>query len=271
VDYNIVIPYDFSAGAQSALKTAVELCDKMSAEIHVLHISDEKLDAVSKKKVATDMQVLQNRISEACRINAKVLEGPIGGTILDYVDKLKNPVIFICRSDQEAKYNYTGPNAHYIMANSKCPVLYLKSELDFKKINTILVPLDLSFENKLKLGYALFLAKFFGNALIRLLCVEYDVDDFGLNRLMFRLNHLITFLEKNGSNAVGEIIRCAEEDGELYSRVAVDYAEKSEAELILLMTNDEKAKPGDGISQEADYMLSHFRNNVLLITPFVRV
>ncbi|MBC7863402.1 MAG: universal stress protein [Bacteroidia bacterium] len=271
MEHTIVIPFDFSESARHALKNAVDLYDKMRASIHVVHVASDKLTEAERKRIETDLIILQNRNADKCNLVVKLFFGPVGGNILDYASTLSSPVIFICKSGKsDDKKNYTGPNAHYIVANAVCPVLFLKTDLDFNKINTILVPLDLNFENKLKLGYAMFLSRFFGNATIRLLSVVYDADDYGLNKLMIRLNHLNIFFDKMGINNVGEIIRCFEEDGEHYSKVAVDYAEKSEAELILLMTNEEKSKPGDGISLDSDYMLSHFRNNVLSITPFVK-
>lgn len=271
MEYNIIVPYDFSQASTVALKTAVELHERLRVKLHLIHVLSEEFSESEQTKAENALRLAIHRNASKCEVSYAVLNGKTGSQILQYAANIKNPVIFLSKSlEDESVAYYTGPIVHYIVANASCPVLVLKRELDIKKINTILVPMDLNHENKLKLGYAIFLSRLFGNAMIRILSVVYDVDDYSINKLMFRMNHLDTFFEKMGISSVGEIIRCAEEDGEHYSKVSVEYAEKSDAELILLMTHDERTGQNEGVSQEADYMLSHFKNSVLSITPFVK-
>jgi nucleotide-binding universal stress UspA family protein len=270
VEYNIIIPFDFSEQSQNVLKTAAELCDRMDAEIHVIHVVEADCAEEEKQKLLNRLKAICQPYIPACAIKISIEYGRVGSKVLEYAGQQSNAVIFISHGEGSGyTVNYTGPNAHYIIANSSFPVLLLKTSLEYKKISTVLVPIDILIENKLKLSYALFLSRFFDNAVIRLLSVVYDYDDFRLNKLMQVMNRLVAFIEKTGVSCMGEIIRCSEEDGEMYSKVAVEYAERSEAELILLMTNEEKSKPGCGISQDADYMFSHFKNNILSVTPFV--
>ena len=67
---------------------------------------------------------------------------------------------------------------------------------------------------------------------------------------------------------VGEIIRYGQEENEEnIGKAVIDYAERSEAEILLIMTGKEKDKNSYYNEQEAHFMLSHAKSNVISITP----
>lgn len=270
MEYNIVIPFDFSEQSSKIIATADEVCKHVNAALFIIHVVPAEASEETVRKTETRLNTVTSGLT-CGNVQRIVRQGTVGGQVLQFVSGLKNAVLFLSASeDVETRPTYIGPNAQYIVANSPVPVLLLKNGVDMKSANTVLVPIDLELENKLKLTYTLFLSRFFDRALIRLLAVVYDTDDFGLHRQMQRLNKFTAFLEKTGVNCVGEIVRCYEEDGETYSKVAVDYADKSEAQLVLIVTNDEKCESGCGISCDADFMLSNFRSNILSVTPFAQ-
>lgn len=96
--------------------------------------------------------------------------------------------------------------------------------------------------------------------------VAFDIDDYTLNRSIYQLQHLVHFIERHGCECTGEIMRCSREDGDSISKSVVDYAERSEAEIVLLATDDEKSK-AKTIHHESLYMLANLRNNIITLTP----
>jgi hypothetical protein len=141
--------------------------------------------------------------------------------------------------------------------------------LALNQISSILVPLDVSLENKKKISNALFFSHFFNKALIRLMCVVFDVNDYTLNRYIYQLQHLVHFIEKTGCDCTGEIMRCTKNDdeGDSIGKAVVDYAERSEAEIVLLLTNDEEEKNVATLHPASIYMLSHLSNNMITLKP----
>ncbi|MFN6037182.1 MAG: hypothetical protein ACK452_01845, partial [Bacteroidota bacterium] len=165
--------------------------------------------------------------------------------------------------------NYTGPNAESIVATSPYPVFLLKKGLDFLKIKTILLSVDIEKQNSIKLNHAVFLSRFFNNALIRLVHIDYDLEEKDIKRLVARLEHFRAFFHKRDVSCYGEIVNVSSRSSDLKSKIAVEYAEQADAELMLIATNEENTTSNFRISDHAFYILSHFRNNIFSITPFV--
>lgn len=270
MEHNIVIPFDFSNYSTQVFQSVNDLVKRIKANIHLLHVipGDSGEDKIVKAKE------LLEKIPEKTKVNGNiylsVLKGEIAEKVLSYASGLVNPVIFISHtSGNFSTPNYTGPNAESIIANSPYPVFLLKKGLDFVKINTILLVVDIEQENRIKLNHAVFLSRFFNNALIRLLHVDYDLETRKVKKLTGRLEHLRSFFLRKNIGCYGEIVSASSKDRDSKSKVAVEYAEQSGAELMLIATNDEKAITNFRISDHAYYIISNFRNNIFSITPFV--
>ena len=140
MQYNIVIPFDFSDLSRMVLKIAAGISENVDASLHMIHILPATATAEDVKKTETELRKAAEKYDG--KIEYEVRMGAVGGQLLDYSSKLVNPVMLISRGEKEKRPAYTGPNALFLIANAPFPVMLLKSELDFKKINTVLVPLD---------------------------------------------------------------------------------------------------------------------------------
>ena len=251
-------------------QSANELVKRIKSKIHLLHV----LPGDSTQEHVRITEDKLEKVPEKLKVNGsvclKVLKGEISERILLYASGLSNPVIFISHTSGQFRVpNYTGPNAESIIANSPFPVFLLKKGLQFVNIKTILLSVDIEKQNRIKLNHAVFLSKFFNNALIRLVHVEFDLEDRRLKKLAVRMEHYRTFFHKRGVACYGEIVSANSKNEETKSEIVVDYADKSRAELMLIATNEEKSPSNYRISDDAFYILSHFRNNIFSITPFV--
>ena len=270
MEHNIIIPFDFSTFSFQVFQSANDLVKRLKANIHLIHVLSEES---SQKQIVSAEKLLEKipeKLKMNCNVYMVVMKGEIAEKVLYYAGRLKNPVIFISHtSGQFHVPNYTGPNAEAIISNSPYPVFLLKKGLEFVKIKTILLSVDIENQNRIKLNYAVFLSRFFNNALIRLLHIGYDLEDRELKKLARRLEHFRSFFLKRNVSCYGEIVKASANDGDSRSKIAVEYADQAGAELLLLATNEEKSPVNCNISDDALYILSHFRNNIFSITPFV--
>lgn len=62
-------------------------------------------------------------------------------------------------------------------------------------------------------------------------------------------------------------MRYSNEEGDSIGKIVCDYAEKSEAELVLLMTDHEENKNKFGLNEESEYLLSKLSNKIISLTP----
>lgn len=62
-------------------------------------------------------------------------------------------------------------------------------------------------------------------------------------------------------------MRCSNEYEDTLGKIVCDYAEKSEAELVLLMTDHEENKNKFGLNEESEYLFSKLSNKIIYLTP----
>jgi nucleotide-binding universal stress UspA family protein len=262
--YNILIPFDFSESTIGLTNNIIHLTEKINASLYIVFVNEN-----NSKLNANDVKVKLNNKELNESVDIKVINGKPGESIVSYAVDINAAVIFMPHvEDPENKQNHMGPVSLFVIEHSNCPVLILKNDVVPENIKTILLPLDLNAENKLKISTAIFFTRFFKNAMICIVSAVFDVDDFSLNKTVYRMEHLTRFIAKSGVECIGEIIRYGQEENEKnIGKAVIDYAERSEAEILLIMTGNEKDKNSYYNEQEALFMLSHAKNNVISINP----
>lgn len=180
-----------------------------------------------------------------------------------------NSLIFLPNySDLKMKI---GADEEFILMQANCPVLLLKYDLDISQISNLLIPVDLNHENKVKISMALFFAGFFIQPTIRLASVVENPDDFLLNKMAYRLSHLSHFFHKFNLTAVGEIIRFVPDETSHRLKAIVDYAGKSEAEIVIVTIMPDHHTLHFEEFDNDYFLLSNVKNNIISISPFVKI
>lgn len=115
------------------------------------------------------------------------------------------------------------------------PVVTIRSNNFNQKYKHIILPLDLTKVTTQKVSKAIELSKLSGGATINVLSVLFTDDQYDINRLTRQMIDVKSEIEKSGVECTAEIVKASPEDDGLGS-VIVDYAHKSEADLIMIMS-----------------------------------
>jgi nucleotide-binding universal stress UspA family protein len=100
----------------------------------------------------------------------------------------------------------------------------------------IILPLDLTKVTTQKVSKAIELSKLSGGAIINVLSVLFTSDQYDINRLTLQMVDVKSEIEKAGVACTAEIVKASPEDDGL-SSVIVDYAHKSNADIIMIMSS----------------------------------
>ncbi|MEO9965485.1 MAG: universal stress protein [Reichenbachiella sp.] len=197
----ILIPFDDRQVSKGALEYAAMFASSTGASITALFLanpedykSKEEFDAELKKMVEQKMKPMLQEVRltypKLSKVDLQVrgLTQPLYRHILDFA---KNDQIdfIVMRShgqtlaeDWEDKLNDT--NAYKIVLESKCPVFTFTSIPKAPKINSILLPLDLTNGSRYKVPLVIEIAKQFGST-IKLLSSSENLDEhYDLQQLM---------------------------------------------------------------------------------------
>ncbi len=278
--YKVLIAVDFEEQSLLALATGVAFAKAISAEITVLHVIDdsgligkhltEAQFAEIKKDADTRLQECVKPFAQAKTrkfIGATLtLRGKVYEKILEHAAEMHASVIILgCRNAAQGGHQFIGSNSLHIIRSSPNAVLTIKRKPHRPTCGTIILPLDLTKETREKVARAIEIAVG-QKACVRVISVAFTKDEFVVNRLTRQLAQIKAEFEKASVECTSEIIKGVKDEENL-AECIVDYAEKEDGDLLLLMTQQETDATACFIGSAAQEMILRADMPVLSIIP----
>lgn len=262
-EYKIVLPIKFSAACERLVESINSFKTETKFKLYAVAVCREDEDMVEALDKLSKWLDRNNFYAEAV-----VRKGNVADEVVNFAYELDASAIIINKETTEPYSTKSiGDISIKIIESSTIPVVIFKNSLELNEISSILLPLDVTLENRKKISNAIFFSHFFNGALIRLMCVVFDMNDYTLNRCIYQLQHLVNFIERSGCDCTGEIMRCSKDEVDSIGKAVVDYAERSEAEIVLILTDDEEDKLSFKLHPASAYMLAHLSNNIITLAP----
>lgn len=222
----ILIPIDFTKQSLLAIKQSYNLAKYTHSRLVLLHTylnpGEESSDALSKltkqteqeSGVPTEFRNEQGDIYvETHRIAAEI-----------------NATLIIVGLESQMKFrNIIGSSASKLIRKAPCPVITIRGNDHRDGCENILLPLDLSAETREKVDSAIQFAQYFG-ASIRILGVFNPHDAAYENKLLAYSHQVKQFIKSKGISCTNKSMPTNN-----VAETIVDYAEKIEADLIMIM------------------------------------
>ena len=249
----LLVPTDFSAISLNALDYAASIAKITGAEITLLHVYD--LPDMPKKNQAFDLAALIERgITEkidaikakdknllGVTLKAVVVSGKIHEQIEEAAKKIKADMIVMGTHGSSGLRKIgkllLGSNAYRVVNNAPCPIITIKEVNKKIGFKNIILPIDNSKETMKKVGLAIEWAKAF-NSKIHLLALTAFFEELvvQIKDLKDQVEEIEEMLEKNGIEYESRMIR-----HQRISESVMSYAEKVNADLIMIVTENENA------------------------------
>ncbi len=278
----ILVPIDFSEQSLIALEQSYNLAKKYHAEITLLHVVEDhgmiaklfshKQHEDLKKTIQKDLDKLAEDVAKKSKlvVNSLVGRGSVYEQINEVAELINATMIIMgTNGDSTLKKRFIGSNALRVVRESHIPVITIKGKEHRKGIENIVLPLDLSKETREKIGMAIQLSKLFNGAVVRVVSVLFTSDEFVVNRLTRQLAQAKSFLEKEGVECSAEIIKGIKGEDSLAHSI-LEYAEKVDGDLIMIMTQQELEFTKYFIGSSAQEIINHSTIPVLSIRPVYR-
>lgn len=247
----ILIPVDFSDQSLVALDQSYNLARFYSAELTLLYVIEEgnslarffsanSDDGVLEKKIEEKLKELGAAVTQKhnIRVNTMIAKGSIYEKILEVAGMIKAKMIIMGTNGTVGlKKRFIGSNALRVVKESQCPVVTIKGRHPREGCKNIVLPIDLTSESRQKVNTAVELGKLYG-ATIRVVSVLFTLDEFIVNRLTRQMEQVKNFIKKAGVKCTAEMIKAAK-GRETLAHAVIDYANKVDADLIMIMTQQE--------------------------------
>ena len=230
----IIVPWDFTNVAESALAHAVKIGRMVNNDICLLHIVDPdvKVKAEGEKRALLKHIAEENSRKYNINIIANVKKGSIFTSIAEFAnskDKEANLVVMGTHG-MKGMQKLTGSWALKVIVKSKIPFIVVQEPpADQDRYHNIVFPVDFRVENKEKMGMAIFMGKYFDSKVHILKTVTTDK---GLTAKVNKsLNFAVKYLIQN--NVEYEI---HDVPNGKFAQQTINFAQKIKADLILIVT-----------------------------------
>ena len=211
---------------------------------HLQHISSEE----ERKTLVFEKDTLLNKLADDIRektgidVRPVIQKGKAYEEILNAADSY-NADLIVMSTHTHPEDNHThkhtlGVTTNRVVRESKVPVYTFNSNVKLKKINKILLPLDLTVETKQKVTNAIDLALKF-KAGINVVSVLWSTkfEDIKAD-LKQQLDQVKDFIKEDGIEVTAELIE-SEDNTKALANSVLKYADSVDADLIMIMTQQE--------------------------------
>jgi nucleotide-binding universal stress UspA family protein len=275
----ILVPIDFSTQSLVALEQSYNLAHEYHAEITLLNVIEEggmlsKLFSSQqhdelKKKLQEQLDAMAADVEKksGVKVNTIIAKGSIYDKIAEVAEMINATLIVMgTNGDEGLKKKFIGSNALRVVRGSTIPVITIKGKHHRNGCKTIVLPLDLSKETREKVNKAIEFSHLFHGAVVRVVSVLFTTDEFIVNKLTRQLGQVKAFLEKENVECTAEIIKGIKGEETLAQNV-IEYANKVEGDLIMIMTQQEVDFTDLFIGSSAQEIINHSQIPVLSIRP----
>ncbi|MCC7331393.1 MAG: universal stress protein [Flavobacteriales bacterium] len=271
----ILVPVDFSEQSLIALSQSYNLAREISAEVFLLYVIEDVNPMVKmfikgfdeiKGAVESNLKNLSEEKAKetGLKFSCIVAEGKIYSKIVETAKQIKATFIVMGSKGNESS-KFIGSNAMKVVKTAPCPVITIKGKDHKKGCNIILLPLDLTKETSDKVNKAIAVAKVFKAEIYAISILLTGREDV-VNKLKTQLLLVKNYIERKQVKCTAEMIKILKKDDSL-SEAIVEYAKKIDADLIMIMTQQEKDLRTFFIGSNAKEIICNSNIPVLSIQP----
>jgi len=252
----ILVPVDGSPQSMVAFRSAVFFAQKYQSQLTAVHIEERSDEDGLKARLEPHAKGVTYRYVHK--------SGTVFREILNAANETDASLIIMgTHGVMGFQEFWMGSNAYKVVSSSKCPVLTMRGDAasgtsDFK---TIVVPIDSSFESRQKLPAAVSLARKFGGTL-HILGVSVDKDKETEYQISAYTRQVIHSLEEDNVPYVHE-----KRLGGNITNLTIEYAKSVNADVIIIMTEQEPQIGSFFLGKFAQQMVNHSPIPVMSVTP----
>jgi nucleotide-binding universal stress UspA family protein len=274
----ILIPIDFSETSLIAIEHGAFTAQLFKAELVLLHVVEKHWENFS--VIAPELRVeapddlvnsIEKRLEEvAADIRSKygvkstciTSDGNIFSEILA-VSKEQNVDLIVMGTHGTSGIVefFAGSNTYKVVTEATCPIISVRAHSKKVGFNNIVLPIDDSPHSRQKVNHAIVIAKHFASK-IHILGLSDTTDTTEMNKFEIKLDGIEEYIKKCNISFSRKTI-----NGGNQAKISYDYAKAVDADLIVIMTDQDENLTGRLLGTYAQQVINHSRIPVMSIHP----
>ncbi|MBA3705904.1 MAG: universal stress protein [Bacteroidetes bacterium] len=276
----ILIPIDFSETSLLAIEHAGFIAQLFKAELVLLHVVEKYWEQFSviqpelmvpvpndfTSAIETKLEETAANIRSKYGVNSTTVtsDGNVFSEILNISKEYEIDLVVMGTHGTSGIVEFfIGSNTYKVVTESKCPVLSVQSHATRIGFSNILLPVDDSVHSRQKINPAIVLAKQFASK-IHIAGLPDSSDPSDLKKFEIKLDQIEEFIKKADLSYTRKTL-----SGSNQARLTEEYAKKVNADLIVIMTDQDEDITGRLMGTFAQQIINHSKTPVLSIQPVV--
>ncbi|MBP6429419.1 MAG: universal stress protein [Bacteroidales bacterium] len=233
----IIVGIDFSNSSMVALRLAVDIANRTGADILLAWVENKEIDIEEAQKELHEIALSYTPKLNGKKISYIVCKGRVYQAMANLA-KSENPDLIVIGAHGRGGFDekYAGQNTFKIVTECETPVLIIRETFNFDKhLEKIILPIDSSRDTRQKVPWTIEFAKMFPKSHICVLGVQTTRVQTVRNEVVGYVKSVETFLTKHELPHTVEYV-----DAENNTTSIIEYAKNMNADLIVVMTEQEK-------------------------------
>ncbi|KAB2809904.1 universal stress protein [Phaeocystidibacter luteus] len=227
----LLVPVDFSDIAANAVEYALGLAPIFNCDVSLLHVVDDEDKTLEAER---NMRSFVERFDSTGKLKTHILVGNLFEDIAKAAELLEAYTVVMGTSGLKGLQYLFGSHALRIVTHGRTPFLITQENPPKPDINTIVVPIDLSAEDKQILSLALQSARLF-DAKIHLF-VAHHTDEFSRNSTYRNEKFAHKYLDDHNVHYTTVHAEGKHE----FSKEFLEYADLVNADLLTVVNHKEQ-------------------------------
>ena len=270
----IIVAIDFLDCSLNALAHAVSIAAKAEADIEMVWVNQpDHSKEIFKCDPETILAEVEKRFKQIIKdhsaelgkgkLTYQIREGKVYREIVGSATEAKADLIIVgTHGSSGFEEFWIGSNANKIVSSVHRPIITIRGGIDIQRsLNKIVLPIDSTVETRQKLPFTSELAKIHDAEIFvlaiyttKVAAVRYKVDTY--------TDQVIEYLEEEGVRYTRDAI-----EADNLTKSTIGYAERIDANLISIMTEQERTTANLWLGAFAQQMVNHSPFPVLSIHP----
>ncbi len=270
----IIVAIDFLDCSINALAHAASIANKAGADVELIWVNmpdnSKEIFQVDADSMITEVEKRFKGLVEeyspkmgSGKMTYKIREGKVYSEIVKEAEDIMADLIIVgTHGSSGFEEFWIGSNANKIVSASRIPIITIRGGIDIlRPLTKIVLPIDSTVETRQKLPFTTELAKFCGAEVYvlsvyttKISQVRYRVDTY--------TDQVIEYLEEEEVKYTRDVV-----EADNLTKSTIGYAERVGANLISIMTEQERTTANLWLGAFAQQMVNHSPFPVLSIHP----
>ena len=260
----ILVGFDFSKGSAYAVDLSIDIANRTQLDLLLVYVKEKDEDEAPIRAEIERRNAGVAHLLKDIRMDYVVCEGKVADQLCAQAEACDAELIVVGTHGMSGfTKNWIGRNTYRTIAKAKCPVLTIREDFNFNKaLERIVVPLDNTSDTRQKLPAAARFAKIFGSEIHVLGLYTSESTDIR-NIVNSYVKGTDTYLTKHGIKHQSTCVAVPKN----LTVTTLEYAEKVNADLIVIMTEQESTLTSFILGNYAEQMLTLSTRPVLTVRP----